>query len=248
MSCGETEMSVIVQKLQARFYPDPLHRSPVPVFVDRLMKLAVPGSVFLDIGAGGGKINTYRLKGLVKKIIGVDVSPLVTSNPLVDKGLVYDGARLPLADGSVDIAFSIYVQEHVADPARFVSEIGRVLRPGGRYLALTPNRFHYVPAFAHITPLRFHEWINARRGRRPGDTFPTHYLLNSKRQIQKWFGGAGFSTENIEFVEVQPNYLMFHPLAFLLGMGYERMVNAVDWLKCLRVNIIFCVRKAPRPT
>ena len=42
-----------------------------------------------------------------------------------------DGMRLPLPDGSVDIAFSSNVLEHVPDPAAFLDEALRITRPGG---------------------------------------------------------------------------------------------------------------------
>lgn len=53
--------------------------------------------------------------------------------------VVADGQHLPLAGSSFDGVFSINVLEHVPDPARFVAEAGRVLKPGGTLLCVTPN-------------------------------------------------------------------------------------------------------------
>lgn len=167
----------------------------------------------------------------------------VLQNPLIDEGYVYDGNALPMPDESVDVIFSIYVQEHVEHPRKFATEIARVLRPGGLYLSLTPNRSHYVPLIASLTPHIFHEWFNIRRGRPPEDTFPTYYRLNGKSQITRTFTDTGFSIEKLNFVEVQPNYLMFNPLAYLIGAAYERIVNSFDSLDWLRVNIVLIARK-----
>jgi len=52
---------------------------------------------------------------------------------------VADGARLPFADGMFDGAFCVNLLEHVPAPERLVAEAGRVLRPGGRFVAITPN-------------------------------------------------------------------------------------------------------------
>ncbi len=46
---------------------------------------------------------------------------------------------LPFADGSFDCVITFQVIEHIDDDARFVREICRVLRPGGRLVVTTPN-------------------------------------------------------------------------------------------------------------
>jgi SAM-dependent methyltransferase len=70
-------------------------------------------------------------------LIGVDIfegvlDAAAAANPNVDYRL-YDGQTLPVADGSVDVAFAISVLHHVP-PDRwrgFVGEMARVLAPGG---------------------------------------------------------------------------------------------------------------------
>jgi hypothetical protein len=119
-----------------------------------------------------------------------------------------------------------------------VREIRRVLRPGGRFLALTPNRHHYVSFAAAHTPTGFHRWYNCRRGRSDDDTFSTYYRLNSRRALRRHFGRAGFEAICLSTIEVQPNYLTFCTPAFLLGAAYERLVNSTKWLSFCRVNII----------
>ena len=49
-----------------------------------------------------------------------------------------DGA-LPFDDGSFDVVWSSEVIEHVADTARWLSEVRRVLVPRGRLLLTTPD-------------------------------------------------------------------------------------------------------------
>lgn len=139
----------------------------------------------LDLGAGAGK-NRYHLKGRVRSIVGVDFDPRVAHNPLLDRGVVAKPGPLPFDDNSFDVVFSIYVLEHVNNPAELVAEIRRVLRPGGIFLALTPNRYHYVSLIASATPISFHKWLNKRRGREMEDTFPTAYQMNTRRALRRY--------------------------------------------------------------
>ncbi|MFI3323615.1 MAG: class I SAM-dependent methyltransferase [Rikenellaceae bacterium] len=46
---------------------------------------------------------------------------------------------LPFADESFDCVISFQVIEHIKDDKRFVEEVRRVLRPGGRFIVSTPN-------------------------------------------------------------------------------------------------------------
>jgi SAM-dependent methyltransferase len=233
-----------VRALRERFYPDVVQRDPVAVFVQRLERSVKPTDDVLDLGAGAGELNTHALKGRVHRLVGVDVDPRVGINPLLDAGIRADIGMLPFRDCSFDIVFSIYVLEHVNGPGKLAAEIGRVLRPGGVCLMLTPNILHYVTLLSQLTPARFHKWINARRGRPPEDTFPTLYLLNSRRALDDHFTGAGFERVSIDLIEVQPNYLTFSALSYALGVGYERLVNATELLSPFRVNLIAVFKKS----
>lgn len=47
---------------------------------------------------------------------------------------------LPFEDDSFDYVVSFQVIEHISNDKRFVDEIRRVLRPGGKFIVSTPNR------------------------------------------------------------------------------------------------------------
>lgn len=50
-----------------------------------------------------------------------------------------DGMMLPFSDKCFDLVFSSEVLEHILEPERMLSEVRRVLRPGGILLLTTPN-------------------------------------------------------------------------------------------------------------
>ena len=232
-----------VGSLSRRFYPDGERSDPVAVFLERLEQIARPTDDVLDLGAGAGSLNDYALKGRVRRLVGVDMDPRVARNPLLDAGCRADICALPFRDCSFDVVFSIYVLEHVDRPADLVTDIARVIRPGGRCVVLTPNAFHYVTLISRLTPTRFHRWVNNRRGRACGDTFPTFYRLNSHRALRHHFERAGLKTVTIESIEVQPNYLTFNALAYAAGVAFERIVNATELFSSLRVNLIGVFQK-----
>jgi SAM-dependent methyltransferase len=234
---------MIASRLSRRFYPDVVDRNPVAQFVNHLYSVVGATDRVLDLGAGAGELNAYALKGRVRRIVGVDFDPRVTANPLLHSGLTADIYALPFRDASFDVVFSIYVLEHVDRPRPLASEIHRVLRPGGICLVLTPNVFHYVTLMSCLTPTVFHRWVNQLRGRASDDTFPTCYRLNSRRALKRHFADAGLETVAIDAIEVQPNYLTFSALAFVLGIGYERLVNSTERLSSIRVNLIGRFRK-----
>ena len=192
----------------------------------------------LDAGAGAGDAFPYDIKDSVRELVGVDLDPRVESNPRLHRGIVSDLMRIPCEDESFDLVFSRYVLEHVADPQAFLAEMRRILKPGGTFLFLTPNKWHYVSIAARLTPHAFHTWYNRKRGRADDDTFETLFRLNSARDLRREFRRAGFEERRIILRECCPNYLTFSLPSFLLGALYERLVNRFDVFKVLRVNII----------
>lgn len=227
-----------------RLYPDRARQNPFARFMRHLSPHVRPGSSVLDIGAGAGEINVYDFKGRCGEMVGVDVDRRVETNPLLDRGVCADAGKLPFEDARFDVAFSVYVLEHVADPGGFVSEVARVLKPGGVFVSLTPNRRHYVALGARLTPTRFHAWYNQKRGRDEEDTFPTCYKLNTLGSQRRHFAAAGFDLMECEQFEVEPKYLLFSLPTFLAGVLYERVVNATDLLAGLRVNMVTTWRKS----
>jgi SAM-dependent methyltransferase len=81
----------------------------------------------IDLGAGDQHIKeSVETQGV--KYIGLDIDDL---NFEID--------HFPIEDNSIDIAISLAVLEHLNDPALFLKEIFRVLKPGGLIYLSTPN-------------------------------------------------------------------------------------------------------------
>jgi len=111
---------------------------------DRVLELARlrASDRLLDIGAGTGLL-ALAAAPRVERVFALDVSPAMGehlerkfSRLGIDNAevAVTSATSLPLADGELDVVVSNYCFHHLrdADKARALSQIRRVLRPGGR--------------------------------------------------------------------------------------------------------------------
>jgi SAM-dependent methyltransferase len=88
----------------------------------------------LDVGCGS---KPYRDLIGARNYVGLDIdSPFTRQVGKAD--LFYDGGKFPAEDASFDAVLCSQVLEHVFNPADFLGEIHRVLRPGGRLLLAVP--------------------------------------------------------------------------------------------------------------
>jgi SAM-dependent methyltransferase len=91
--------------------------------------------IVLDLGAGRDHLREDYSR-LSTYWISLDYD--ARSNTIDVNG---DGQFLPFPDNLFDTIVSIDVLEHVADPAKFISEIYRVLKPSGKVILSTPFFF-----------------------------------------------------------------------------------------------------------
>jgi SAM-dependent methyltransferase len=236
-------VSTAIAWLDRSFYPEFRDNWDDELFREIVGRHLRPDALILDVGAGAGIVSQMDFRGQVARVVGIDPDPRVRDNPYLDEAYIGVAERTPFAEGSFDLVFADNVLEHIADPDEFLREVRRILKPGGLFLGKTPNRWHYVPLIARLTPHAFHELVCSLRGRAAANTFPTFYRLNSPAQIRRAAARAGLETVALELVEGRPEYLRISALSYLLGLAYERAVNAVPSLALLRVLIIATLRK-----
>jgi ubiquinone/menaquinone biosynthesis C-methylase UbiE len=112
------------------------------VFLDWLQPAA--GLTWLDVGCGSGAFSSLVVERCApRSLLGIDPSdaqldfargrglgPVATFR----RG---DAMQIDLADNSVDVAVAALVMHFMPDPLRGVSELARVVRPGGLVAAYT---------------------------------------------------------------------------------------------------------------
>jgi SAM-dependent methyltransferase len=146
--------------------------------------------VVADVGCGNGlDLRQLVPDGRCRHAIGVDLSAgmlrsladLCGSHRL--SLIQADAQELPLADASVDVALAMHMLYHVPDIQAAVSELRRVVKPGGTVLASTNS----PGSLSEI-----HELLGAAvTGQLGGTLHPTTLSFNTETGTQ--FLGAEFS-------------------------------------------------------
>jgi SAM-dependent methyltransferase len=166
-------------------------------FLGVAQMLAAESRLIVDVGCGRGGMADGRsdrvfhdLRGPGRTVVGIDLDPVGETNPIIDEFRLIDASlRWPLEDGSVDLAVSDFTLEHVDDPAAFVAELARTLRPGGVFVGRTVSRYSPMAAVARRVPNDKHSrWLKVLQpGRLERDVFPTRYLMNTERDLRALF-------------------------------------------------------------
>jgi SAM-dependent methyltransferase len=103
-----------------------------------------PGCVFLEIGAGDCALSA-RVAAQAGLVYAVDISDQTQARLPSNVALVLtDGQSIAVPAGSVDVAFSDQLMEHLhpEDAIEQLRNIHRALKPGGVYVCITPNRLY----------------------------------------------------------------------------------------------------------
>jgi ArsR family transcriptional regulator len=142
-----------------------------------LLALLDGNAIVGDLGCGTGKL-TEVVAPHVRQVIAVDGSPEMLQEARRRlSGRVNVDFRsgtleaLPIGDAELDIALLALVLHHVPDPGAALAECARVMRKGGRVLAidmLPHDRAEYQQQMGHV-------WLGF-----------------SERQTHKMLAGAGF--------------------------------------------------------
>ena len=231
-------LKFLIRYFDNTFYSDYSDNWDDWLFRESILEHLESGHALLDIGAGAGIIDAMNFKGLAGKVVGLDPDPRVVENPNLDEGYIGVGELLPFEDNMFDIVIMDNVAEHLVNPKQVFAEIFRVTKPGGVLLFKTPNRFHYMPLVAMLTPVAFHRYFNKLRGRQAEDTFPTQYKANSKGQVNKLAEIVGFRSPRFRFIEGRPEYLRMNAILYSIGLVYERIANLHDIFERFRVLMI----------
>jgi SAM-dependent methyltransferase len=146
----------------------------------------------LDAGCGAG----YGASELARKaqiVFALDVSAeaLAFAHDRYTDVRFLEGscAQIPLKNASVDLVTAFEVIEHIPDWERLLSEVRRILAPGGQFVVSTPNKLYYAESrrLTGPNPYHVHEFEFEEFDQRLRALFP-HVSL----YLQNHIGGVAF--------------------------------------------------------
>lgn len=137
-------------------------------------------SVGLDIGCGSGAAAQLLQQEFQLFPTGMDISKFAV-DASKERGvttLQADVTKIPSSDGSQDFALALDVIEHIENRKILLSEMYRVLKPGGKALITVPA----------------HSWLWSNH-----DELNHHFRRYSKEMLQEDLSAAGFSIKSIRW-------------------------------------------------
>lgn len=153
------------------------------LFLSRTGVLDRRGDRILEIGSGHGRM-LHHLLSRGFDVRGVELSPSrIAEGRRLYGDLPYTlvtGPELPFEDASFDAVLSFDVFEHIPNIDHHLREVSRVLRPHGRYLLQTPNKWINIP----FEIIRFRSLTRWRS---------FHCSLHTRGQIVRRFDAHGFN-------------------------------------------------------
>lgn len=210
------------------------------VFLARLVAEYLPTSAsVLDFGCGHGNFVIDELRGRFFHRVGFDIlSESATGNTSVERVVIGDGEALPFEDASFDAVVSLWVMEHVKHPERIFSEIRRVLKPGGIFAFVTPNRRSLLIALRRLMSKRTADHLlRIFYGRDDDDVFDVYYRANDLLTLHALAKASGLSAE-ILLENADPSYTSFGSISYGLSRFFSR--KDLSWAK---PHIIGVIRK-----
>jgi SAM-dependent methyltransferase len=234
------------KNIRDRFYP--MDERPGEVFLHRVKALGGAERDLLEVGCGREAGFLRSIGSSYRYLYGFDPeisAPSQQGNIRLAPGFA---EHLELENESVDVLTTIDVVEHLSDPRKALAEFMRVLRPGGRILLLTPNKFHPPLFAARMLSHRTRQHLNALlTGTKDEDTFRTFYHLNSVPACQDLARDLGLNVIKAEYISNHPQYLMFSRVCYRVGVAVERNLLGMSAFAPLR-QYIFAELEKPQST
>jgi ubiquinone/menaquinone biosynthesis C-methylase UbiE len=137
----------------------------------------------LEVGCGPGEAAERIARELGARVVAVDLSPRMVelARARAVDARVGDVQDLQFPDESFDCALAAWVLFHPADLERALSELARVLRPGGRLVAATNGEDHLAELWQSV---RADPWVLPFRSENGDEALRRHFARVGRREAR----------------------------------------------------------------
>lgn len=194
--------------------------------------LDLSGRTVADFGGGPGYYSqAFRAAGARTVLVDADLDEIRLHGRRTPGSVVGRAEQAPLADASVDVAFSSNLLEHVRDLAAVADQIVRVVRPGGLVVLsytiwLGPWGGHETSPWHLLGGRRAARRYRRKHGRPPKNVFGESMFPASVSDGLRWLR----SRPDLEVLDLRPRYLP-RWTAFLLRIpGLRELVTWNLWI------------------
>ncbi len=210
------------------------YQTPDDIYEQTICDLVTPGTDWLDVGCGRDLFphnprTAEILASRCRSLTGVDPSPNIFENKLLHhrfQGMPQDFKP----EQRYDLITLRMVAEHVTDPAQLTGALARLIRPGGRVVIYTVNKWSPVSLIAAVTPLSFHHAVKSVIwNTEEKDTFPTEYRMNTRKTLQRVFRAAKFREESFRYLDDCRSFQKYK-LLNILELSIWRLLKAFGLL------------------
>jgi ubiquinone/menaquinone biosynthesis C-methylase UbiE len=195
----------------------------------------------INIGAGKSFVIEDNLSAAGVDFISdrADIYECNMDNPRAGRRFVCSADKMPaVPPDNYDLAFSNYVLEHVADLPAAAKEIYRVIKPGGIFIASTPNP--QAPEFfiSSRTPLFFHQFVKGKG--KFSEAYETFYAYKNIGELIEIFTAAGFKAKEAKFYPFTIGYLFRFPIVSIFSRLYDKLISLFGTKALMgQVGIVF---------
>ena len=205
--------------------------SALDVMWDRIVQVA-PRSV-LEVGPGPGELSERITNELGAAVVAIDVSARMVelSRQRGVDARVGDVQALPFDDASFDLVVAAWVLFHPPDLDRALTEIARVLEPGGHLIAATNSECHLQELWECVGVVGHTYSFSAENGE---STLREHFEDASTDIVDGWVTFKDTASAR----DYVASSIVHRPLA----AGFPELQSP---LRARRRNAVFVAEKTP---
>lgn len=182
------------------------YHTPDDVYEALIANLVQEGTTWIDVGGGrhlfpGNDALAEQLARRARLLVGVDPDATLHENPWL-----HHKVQAAIEDFQAPEPFDLVtlrmVAEHITQPQAAVGSLARLVKPGGKVVVYTVNKWTPVAAAAWLVPFRLHHPVKRLLWRtEEKDTFPVAYKMNTRGALRSLFRAEGMKECYFDYLD-----------------------------------------------